>query len=174
MASLRRRGAHSPSVFRRCSCVVLSLALSRKRMDCAGRSVIGRDCRAWRPCVRVFNGRSERAYGERLARSGLLHEQRLTANVQVAGFLERQRLFLITTERGPAGCHADEAHRLRGRGWPPRVGFGSTVRLRVVQSVVPGRSLVVKRPSDWCSNRAHRSFTGGFIAYSGFPNPWQV
>lgn len=45
-----------------------------------------------------FSGRSERAHGERLALSGRLHEQRLTAYVQIAGFLERQRLFLIRTE----------------------------------------------------------------------------
>jgi len=45
-----------------------------------------------------LNGKSERAHGERLARSGRLHEQRHTAYVEIARLLSRQRLFLIRTE----------------------------------------------------------------------------
>jgi hypothetical protein len=45
-----------------------------------------------------FNGKSERAYGERLARSGRLHEQRLAAYKEIARLLQRQRLYLVRTE----------------------------------------------------------------------------
>jgi hypothetical protein len=50
-----------------------------------------------------FNGKAERAHGERLARSGRLHEQRRAAYVEIARLLERQRLYLVRTEplRGP-------------------------------------------------------------------------
>jgi hypothetical protein len=44
-----------------------------------------------------FNGKAERVHTERLARSGCLHEQRRLAYVEIARFLERQRLFLIRT-----------------------------------------------------------------------------
>lgn len=45
-----------------------------------------------------FNARSERSHGERLARSGRLHEQRLDAYKEVARLLQRQRLYLARTE----------------------------------------------------------------------------
>jgi hypothetical protein len=45
-----------------------------------------------------FNGKAERAHGERLARSGRLHEQRRAAYVEISRLLERQRLFLVRTE----------------------------------------------------------------------------
>jgi hypothetical protein len=37
-----------------------------------------------------FNGKAERAHGERLARSGRLHEQRFAAYKEVARLLKRQ------------------------------------------------------------------------------------
>jgi hypothetical protein len=45
-----------------------------------------------------LNGRSERQHGERLARSGRLHEQRFTAYREISRLLERQRLYLTRTE----------------------------------------------------------------------------
>jgi hypothetical protein len=45
-----------------------------------------------------FNGRTERAHGERLARSSRLHEQRFTAYREISRLLERQRLYLARTE----------------------------------------------------------------------------
>jgi hypothetical protein len=45
-----------------------------------------------------FNGKSERAHAERIARSGRLHEQRFKAYVEIATYLARQRLFLARTE----------------------------------------------------------------------------
>jgi hypothetical protein len=45
-----------------------------------------------------FNGKSERQHGERLARSGRLHEQRFTAYREISRLLERQRLYLVRTE----------------------------------------------------------------------------
>jgi hypothetical protein len=45
-----------------------------------------------------FNGKSERAHSERIARSGRLHEQRFKAYVEIATHLARQRLFLARTE----------------------------------------------------------------------------
>ena len=45
-----------------------------------------------------FNGKAERAHGERLARSGRLHEQRFAAYREIARLLQRQRLFLVRTE----------------------------------------------------------------------------
>jgi hypothetical protein len=45
-----------------------------------------------------FNGKSERQHGERLARSGRLHEQRFTAYREISRLLERQRLYVVRTE----------------------------------------------------------------------------
>lgn len=45
-----------------------------------------------------FNARSERQHGERLARSGRVHEQRFTAYREISRLLERQRLYLTQTE----------------------------------------------------------------------------
>ena len=45
-----------------------------------------------------FNAKEERSHGERLARSGRLHEQRFAAYREIARLLERQRLYLIRTE----------------------------------------------------------------------------
>jgi hypothetical protein len=45
-----------------------------------------------------FNGKAERAHGERLARSGRLHEQRFAAYKEVARLLKRQSLYLTRTE----------------------------------------------------------------------------
>jgi hypothetical protein len=44
-----------------------------------------------------FNAKAERVHGERLARSGRLHEQRRLAYVEIARLLERQRLVLVRT-----------------------------------------------------------------------------
>lgn len=64
----------------------------------AGRSLVRCYRRRRRPRVRHLNGKAERAHGERLARSGRLHEQRFAAYREIARLLERQRLFLIRTE----------------------------------------------------------------------------
>jgi hypothetical protein len=69
-----------------------------------------------------FNARSERRHTERLARGGRLHQQRLAAYADLAGYLERERLFLHRTEPmigpqpdPPPPLDDDEWARLNGR-----------------------------------------------------------
>lgn len=86
-----------------------------------------------------FNGKSERAYGERLARSGRLHEQRLAAYKEIARLLQRQRLYLVRTEPiigpkpDPPQRSADlppcPLHRMSSRPWRKPRGRRATSRL---------------------------------------------
>jgi hypothetical protein len=45
-----------------------------------------------------FNGKSERTHSERIARSGRLHEQRLSAYIELGKALRRQGMFVVRTE----------------------------------------------------------------------------
>jgi hypothetical protein len=71
-----------------------------------------------------FNGRSERQHGERLARSGRLHEQRFAAYREISRLLERQRLYLTRTEP-ILGPKPDPPPRLDDEEWATVSGLAA-------------------------------------------------
>jgi hypothetical protein len=80
------------------ACVTLPLALSGDQWLALAGVLSGVIVGGGGLVFAYVNGKEERAHGERLARSGRLHEQRFTAYKEIARLLERQSLYLIRTE----------------------------------------------------------------------------
>jgi hypothetical protein len=93
------------------ACVTLPLALSGDQWFALAGVLSGVIGVGGGLVFAYFNAKEERSHGERLARSGRLHEQRFAAYREIARLLERQRLYLIrvlssttdTTAASPRG-----------------------------------------------------------------------
>jgi hypothetical protein len=80
------------------ACVTLPLALSGDQWLAVAGVLSGVVVSGASFVFAYFNAKEERSHGERLARSGRLHEQRFVAYREIARLLERQRLYLVRTE----------------------------------------------------------------------------
>lgn len=82
-----------------------------------------------------FNGKEERVHAQRLARTSQIHEQRRLAYIEIARFLERQRLFLVRTHP-IIGPKPDPPEPMGDDEWATVSGLASNFPSREVEAAL--------------------------------------
>lgn len=102
-----------------------------------------------------FNGKSERDHAKQLARSGRLHEQRLTAYVEIGKLLRRHALFVERSGPGIPGVpRPDPPPPLDDEEWTSLMGRAA---VSATQSVLIALEAASYFASAYASDIEHRS-----------------